>query len=235
MVVIETLRRELVGLLVPPLCLACREPEFERAALCPTCRARLVALGASRCGRCGAPLGSPAARCGECRVRRLAFDRAWAPFAYEGTARQLVAALKSRAHVEASRLIASEIASRAPPGLLGPLLVPVPAHAARRRCRGFNHATAIARALGRCAGVPVAELLVRRAPSAPQVGLERRARLANANGSVALRSGAAAPERALLVDDVYTTGATLDACAQALKRAGCPAVGAITFARAIRD
>jgi predicted amidophosphoribosyltransferase len=91
----------------------------------------------------------------------------------------------------------------------------------------------IARELGRAASLPVREGL-RRVHLPAQVGLERVARLQNARGSVRLQGGLTGPPHAVLVDDVYTTGATLDACAQALRAAGTREVAAITFARAVR-
>jgi predicted amidophosphoribosyltransferase len=93
----------------------------------------------------------------------------------------------------------------------------------------------VARALGKAIGLPVVRLLERQGGSRPQVGLERRARLVNARGSARARPGAAVPRRVVLVDDVYTTGATLDACAGALRRAGAAEVVALTFARAVRQ
>jgi predicted amidophosphoribosyltransferase len=129
--------------------------------------------------------------------------------------------------------MAAEIAARIPEGLTSATLVPVPAHPRRRRKEGFNQAAALARALGSRTGLPVRELLVRAGAVAPQVGLERGARLINARGSVRARRVATPPERAVVVDDVYTTGATLDACAAAVRAAGVADVSAVTFARAV--
>lgn len=229
-----TLRNRLLSLIVPPLCAACREPELSGAALCTDCRARLVVLPDPRCLRCGAPTSSRSPACRECRRRRLCFDRAWSPFAYEGIARRAVAALKLQGALAVSRLMAAELASRAPLGLLRGTLVPVPAHRRRRRRHGFNQARAIAAALAREAGLPMVDGLERSGATPPQVGLERRARLLNARDSVRVRAGSVVPARAVLVDDVYTTGATLDACARALSAAGAAEVVAVTFARAIR-
>jgi ComF family protein len=130
-------------------------------------------------------------------------------------------------------LMAGEIAARAPADLLAGTLVPVPAHAGRWRRNGFNQAREIAAALGRDVSLPVRGVL-RRTRAPDQVGLERRARLENARGSVRVRAGIVVPARAVLVDDVYTTGATLDACAQVLREAGAREVVAVTFARALR-
>jgi ComF family protein len=223
----------LVALLVPPLCAVCREPELSGDVVCPACRRRLVALPDPRCARCGAPVVTRVTRCPECRGRALAFRTAWSPFAYESSARGLVAALKSRGATPAARLMAAEIASRAPPGLLGGTLVPVPAHPARQRREGMNQAGCLAVALGRAVGLPVGPCLRRLPGSRPQVGLARGQRLANARGSVRAEPPFPAG-RLVLVDDVYTTGATLDACARALSSTGAREVVAVTFARATR-
>jgi predicted amidophosphoribosyltransferase len=233
--VTRTVVRALLSMLVPPLCCACREPEFSGQPLCPRCRPRLVALGEHRCARCGSPAAAPVPDCRECHGRALAFERAWSPFAYETVARTVVAALKSNGALALAAVMADELAARAPPALLSGTLVPVPAHGRRRRRHGFNQAATIARALALRTRLPVSDVLVSAAPRPPQVGLERRARLVNAHGSVRLRRGERAPRRALLVDDVYTTGATLDACARALLGSGSDSVTAITFARAVRE
>jgi predicted amidophosphoribosyltransferase len=232
--VIDGLRRELLSLIVPPLCATCLEPEFSGSALCPDCRARLVALPVARCRQCGAPVVRDSRDCRECRGRSFAFARAWSPFAYEGVGRRVVNALKSRGALALAGFMAGEIARRAPSGLVEGTLVPVPVHARRKRLHGSNPAREIAEALGRRGGSPVRDLLERTGRPPPQVGLERAARLANARGSVGLRPRASAPRRAVLVDDVYTTGATLDACARALRAAGSSEVTAVTFARAVR-
>src|SRR5207244_11742386 len=78
----------LISLIVPPLCLGCREPELSGLAVCDPCRARLVPLRDPRCGRCGAPVVVSSPRCPECRGRALSFRTAWAPFAYEAIARR---------------------------------------------------------------------------------------------------------------------------------------------------
>jgi predicted amidophosphoribosyltransferase len=146
----------------------------------------------------------------------------------------VLARLKAQGGVAVCRQMAAELVSRAPAGFLRGTLVPVPAHPRRRRRHGFNQAGAIASALGSQAGLPVQAGLERVGSAPPQVGLERRARLANARGSVRARGGWKPPDRVVLVDDVYTTGATLDASAQAIKAAGASEVVAVTFARAIR-
>jgi ComF family protein len=224
--------RALVSLVVPPLCVACREPEMGGAALCAGCVDELVALGPHVCRRCGAPAPAAVERCRECGRREFAFARAWSAYAYEGSARNLVLSLKARGDTEAAGLMASLVAARAPEGLLAGPLVPIPAHPARRRREGFDHAVQIARALARLTGQRVVDCLRRDRTVRPQHGLERHERLRNAHGSIAARPGIVTyTERAVLIDDVYTTGATLDAGAAALREAGLHEVTAVSFVR----
>jgi ComF family protein len=156
---------------------------------------------------------------------------AWAAVSYEGPARALVRALKFRGAVGLVDAMAAQMAANAPPHLLrGRTLVPVPLHRTRRRRRGFNQAEEIAAALGRRAGLPVADCLERVAGST-QVGKGRSERLAALDGLMRLRAGAGVPLRVLLVDDVVTTGSTLAACAAALEAEGAREVMAIAYAR----
>ena len=229
----STLARSLLSLVVPPLCVACREPDLSGAAVCPSCAAAMHVIGAC-CRRCGAPLPHSLDACSECRGRSLAFDRAWAPFAYGGAARAVVLGLKARDLHGGTEYMATAIARRAPPGLLEGVLVPVPAHRERLRRHGQNQAQALARVLSGATALPVRDVLAR-TPGAPrQVGLPRAARQANARGSIRVTRGIAWGSQAVLVDDVYTTGSTLDACAAALRVAGAGPVVAVCFARTVR-
>jgi predicted amidophosphoribosyltransferase len=206
----------LISLVVPPLCVACREPELGGGALCSDCAGGLVPLGP-----------------GQAVHRSLALTRAWAPFSYEGVARRVVMALKARSATQAARFMASAIAARAPTGFLDAgVLVPVPGQPDGSRRRGFDHAHEIALVLAGLKGLEVAGAL-RRAPVRPQVGLARVERRLNARGSVTVRPGVPPGGRAILVDDVYTTGATLDACALALLGAGAGEAVAVCFARTL--
>lgn len=227
---LRRLADELVALLVPPACLACRRPVSQAGEpLCPSCRRALPWLPEPRCPRCGLP-----APCGPCPAARAPFDAAWAPLAHDGPARALVAALKFRGRLPVADLMAGQIAAMAPTGLLAPpaVLVPVPADPHRRRARGFDQAEQLARALGRRTGLPRRAALRRGGSSVRQVGASRAARLAP--GRLGVAATCPAPVRAVLVDDVHTTGATLRACAAALRSAGAHRVVCVTYARALR-
>ncbi|MDX6660676.1 MAG: hypothetical protein QOJ55_1498 [Solirubrobacteraceae bacterium] len=227
---LSRLADELVALLVPPACLACRRP-LTRAGepLCPRCRWALPWLPEPRCPRCALP-----APCRPCPAAGAAFHAAWAPLALDGPARSLVAALKFRGHLPVVDLMAAQIAATAPVGLLAApaVLVPVPAAASRRRARGFDQAEQLARALARRTGQPRNAALRRQGSGVRQVGASRAARLAPDRLNV-VASGRA-PVHPVLVDDVHTTGATLRACAAALRSSGAQGVACLTYARALR-
>lgn len=176
------------------------------------------------------------APCGRrCPAASHTFTAAWAPFAHEGPARTLVANLKFRRATAAAGVLAAAMAATVPAGFLdGATLVPVPATPGRRRERGIDHARLLARALGRRSATPVAARALRRSSHAPrQVGADRRARLAA--GRIEVQAGRIpGSRRVVLVDDVHTTGATLDACARALLARGVAEVTAITATRALR-
>ncbi len=226
---LRRLLAELLALVAPPGCSACRTPlRAGHDVLCASCRRALPWLSASRCARCGLP-----APCRRCPARTAAFSAAWAPLAYEGPARALVGALKFRGALRLADVMAAPIAVGAPPHLVdGATLVPVPLHPARRRARGFDQAALLAAALARRTGRPVAACLRRRGAATRQLGAGRSAR--RAAGRIEVHVAGRAPERALLVDDVHTTGATLEACARALRAAGTREVAAVTYARTLR-
>jgi predicted amidophosphoribosyltransferase len=218
-----------LDLLLPPACLACRTATRRGEQLCRDCRAALPWLPAGRCERCGLPRPCGAS----CPAAKAAFARSWAPLAYDATARALVHALKLRGLTSAADLMAAHIAATAPPELLAEgVLVPVPGNPRRRRTRGFDPAEAIARALRRRTGLPMRPLLRASGRGAAQAGAGRRQRLRRREIAV-VAGRRAVPERVVLVDDVHTTGATLDACARALRAAGSPMIVAVIYARTL--
>jgi predicted amidophosphoribosyltransferase len=228
---LDRLRVELTAALAPPACLACRSPlTGASAALCVPCRRALPWLAQPRCDRCALPAPCGARRC---PARDAAFERAWAPLSHDGPARALVAALKFRGALPVADLMAAQIVASAPHDLLaGATLVPVPLHPARRRARGFDQAALIAAALAQRSDRPLVACLRRGGPPTRQLGAGRAARRAAAERQL-LRTRGPVPGDVLLVDDVHTTGATLDACARTLWAAGASRVAAITYARTL--
>ena len=220
---------ELIAALAPPVCLACRRPlAAAEVRLCTTCVRALPWLR-HVCPYCGLPRH----RRGGCPAAGAAYVRAWAPVAYEGVARDLVRALKFRGALPAVEVMAAHIAASLPAEFRHPaaVLVPVPGVPARRRARGFDPARRLAHALAPRVELPVAHSLVRAGRASRQVGASRSAR--RAPGRIVVRVRGSPPPLAVLVDDVHTTGATLDACARALARAGCEVLGAVSYARTL--
>ena len=215
----------LLELLLPARCVVCRRGGTQ---LCGACRAGFPRLRPPWCERCGAPTAWPVRRCVECGGRRLAFGGARAAVAYDDAVRVAVGAWKARGLRRLAGAFADGVAE-----VLEPPKAPlafVPSDPARHRVRGGHPAEALARELGPRWQLPVLALLTRR--SGPrQRGLPLAARRANVRGAFESRP---APRRVVLLDDVYTTGATVHAAASALRRAGARQVDVITFARAVR-
>ncbi len=219
---------ELVALVVPPRCAACGAPGRHAAdVLCGACRRALPWLPAARCERCALPLP-----CGpRCPARDAPFDAAWSAVAYAGSARDALHALKFAGARPLAGVMAAQIAGGAPPALLAGAIVAVPAHPGRRRARGYDPAGLLALALARRTGLPLLPVLRRGGGAVRQLGASRDVR--RAAGRLRVAAVRAAPRAVVLVDDVHTTGATLEACAAALREAGAQRVAAVTWARTL--
>jgi ComF family protein len=218
----------LLDLVFPRRCVVCGGPA---KALCAACGDGLRRLGEPRCERCGAPTAWPVERCRECSGRRIAFASARAAVAYDDAARLLVAAWKERGLRKLAEL-AAELVCEVVTRPRAYTLTFVPADPNRRLDRGHNPAERLALEIGTRWDLPVARLLTRHHGVAPQRGLPLAERRRNVRG--VFQATASAPRTLVLVDDVYTTGATVSAAATALRKAGARRIEVVTFARAVR-
>jgi ComF family protein len=217
--------RGLAQLLFPVRCLRCGRPAGR--AICGPCLEGLPRLGPEVCRRCGRAVMASVARCRECRGRAFEFDSARQAVAFEGPVRAAVHRLKYRGEWSVAATLAGLMAQLLPGGVT--VVTWVPCSARRLRERGFDHAELLATSLALAAGFAAVPLLVREREGPPQMSLPLAARRGNVEG--ALRARLPAPREVIVVDDVFTTGATASEAARALKTAGAERVTCLAVAR----
>ncbi len=242
---LKKLGEELLELIFPPACEVCSG--LGREVICTSCREQFEFISAPYCQCCGKPLpksASHAVVCGECRKEPPRFDAARAVGLHTRTLREAVIRLKFKRRQRLTEPLAELLAERVlaerfvPDGLPWASLtgvVPVVLHPHRRGWRGFDQAVLLSRRLSTLLELPCLEqVLVRRKNTKPQIGLSPTQRRQNVQGAFAVADApAVAGEGLLLIDDVYTTGSTLNAAAAVLRRAGAQAVYALTITRAV--
>ena len=230
----------ILSVVLSPSCAACDDLLLHptRGPVCDACWRSILPLTPPLCDRCGDPLPAwrmvslPLACCPRCRRARRLVDRARAIGAYDGALRAIIHALKFDGRRSLARPLGRLMRERGAEILDGAAcLVPVPLHPSRRRHRGFNQAADLARHVG----MPVRPALRRVRATPAQTGLPAARRHRNLRDAFAATRAAATLTGAVvvLIDDVSTTGATLEACARALKEAGVAEVRALTAARVV--
>jgi ComF family protein len=219
----------ILNLLFPVSCVICRNKVLERrwSAACPACWSRLTPITPPICNQCGMPFDAIEDRCGPCRLGEHFFDFARSALLFDQACRELIHHLKYADRMSLAQPF-GDILKRCldSHAFTGEVVLPTPLCRARRRQRGFNQAELIARRLQRPMNTRV---LVRRKNTPTQTGLTRTQRIANLRGAFEIHG--APPRSVIVVDDVYTTGATLNEIARTLKRAGVQRVEALTVAR----
>jgi ComF family protein len=221
----------LADLFYPRWCVGCGRRSSD--VLCRRCFEALPLTGAPTCGRCGLPAAFETPVCEACKGVDFAFETARAPLRYEGVGKEVVHALKYRDQTPvverlAAPLLAGAVARTFENGRFD-AVVPVPLHRSRLRRRGFNQAALLARGLATRINTPVSDTLQVVRSTRDQVDLSAAERRENVAGAFSAR--ARARGRLLVVDDVFTTGATTNACAASLLRAGAAEVHAVTLCR----
>jgi ComF family protein len=235
----------IADLIFPPRCITCGAILEEHVPLpfCPPCAAGIRFIHSPLCPRCGIPFPTPEGEdhlCGECIAAERPYAVARSVGLYEKTLLTAIHHFKYRGRIgigEVLGRIMADYAGNQWDMAVFSLIIPVPLHRKRLRERGFNQAVILARQIAKRFSLPLDFMTLRRERfTPPQVGLGREERSANVRMAFAVRKpGKIAGRRILLVDDVATTGSTLNECASALMKAKAEAVAILTLARALHD
>lgn len=231
--------RACLDLLFPPTCLGCGKglPSSRPPLFCPVCQGQITLITPPLCTCCGRPLPDAAGgghTCGRCLAKPPAFRRARALLLYDGPLAEAIHRFKYQGETAGLASFAHFAQTAALPDLSLPdLILPVPLHPKRLRRRGFNQAQWLAQAFfPEQRGQLRPDLLLRLRHTAPQTGMSGKERRRNLkNGFGVTRAELIRGKSILLVDDVYTTGSTVNECARVLLRAGAATVEVLTLAR----
>jgi ComF family protein len=232
---------DLIDFIYPPVCAVCTA-DLERSDswnLCPRCRGEIAYIEPPFCARCGRPFAHEPDfehLCGECITRPRHYRRARAVGHYRGMLRSALHLLKYRLKQPLAPTLGSIMTERLPfleAEWIYDLVVPVPLHPRRLRGRGFNQALYLASSLSRHLRVPLDRLTLKRMRcTQSQVGLSATGRASNVKGAfVVARPHAIRNKTILLIDDMYTSGSTVDECSRVLVVAGAESVDVLTLAR----
>jgi ComF family protein len=229
-----------VSLLYPPVCTICGKNIRVKEYLCDQCQTKVTRIVAPFCQKCSEPFeGSinTAFTCANCAHRSIHFNTAVAAYRGRGIVRDVIHEFKYNRQIHLRHLVARWLRAALDDERLRDcqfdVIVPVPLHPARQRERGFNQASLLADLLSAHTSIPCSPQLKRIRYTTTQTALDRSERMENLHNAFRLRKNADVRGlRVLLVDDVLTTGSTLNECARILKRAGAISVHAATAARA---
>lgn len=232
-----------LNFLYPPVCAVCGAARADTASglVCSDCRAQVRFIRPPFCERCGLPFEgalTTAFQCANCDGVNLHFSSARSAVVASGVALEAIHRYKYQRALWLEPFLAGLLVDAASPALRGAgwdAIVPVPLFPAKQREREFNQAERLARQLSAVSGIPLRAGTLRRVrPTPTQTRLSREQRAANMRDAFAVRRGADfAGRRVVLVDDVFTTGATTNACAAALRAAGADEVCVWTVARGL--
>ena len=238
---VRSVVREVVAFALPPRCPGCGTVVGEDHSFCLDCWRRLDFLGGPACAQCGEPVAlayHEDARCGACLADPPPFDQARAAVAYGPIGRALALKLKYGRRPGIALTMARPMRRVGAAMLEGALVAPIPLHRWRIWSRGYNQAALIARALMPGDDALALDLIERPKRTPPLRGLGRLARERTVAGAFRLNPAwkdKVKGRRIVLIDDVYTTGATAKGCARVLKRAGAAEVNLLCWARVVRD
>ncbi len=226
----KRLQRSLIDFVFPPICVQCKKVG---AILCVDCMANLPRISKTICTRCGRPTAKAVSTCRNCERRPFPLAHIRAPLTYKGPITTIIHKLKYKhqfalAAPLAQIILESWLPDNKPYGII----VPIPLHSQRQKKRGFNQSALLAKHLGEHLKLPVKETALQRIRhTPPQVGLRANERLVNMQGAFQANPQQVSGQSIILIDDVYTTGATMSAAANALLTAGATTVSGYCIAQ----
>lgn len=233
----------LVNLLYPPLCAVCRVPVRDSHRLCAACWAGISFLDDGGCARCGFPFEFDAgagAQCAACQAHPPAYDQARSVMRYDPASRDAILAFKRADRLDLAPLFSRWLGQSGREFLAqADVIVPVPLHWTRLWARRYNQSAILAQRLARNFGIPCETNVLRRVRATRSQGEmpSAKARRRNVRGAFQISPAGTSTIKArtvLLLDDVFTTGSTVNACARSLKGAGASRVVVLTLARVVR-
>lgn len=244
---ISGLSQLMLDICFPPHCPSCDEPVDAEGNMCAMCFSQLQHIAPPHCDCCGMPFAvhiaddnaddNTATFCAACLSQPRTYDSARAVWVYNHISSQLITRLKFGDHATSLPRYAKLMAQRTTPAMrMTDVIIPVPLHWRRLMLRRYNQSALLAYCLAKELQQPVlANCLVRVRATIPQTRLKGPARVQNVKNAFAVKSTDIAHKHILLIDDVMTTGATINACTKALKSAGAASVHVLTLARTVRE
>ena len=216
--------KQLINLIYPPRCPICGQPAPFGSGLCPKCRPLLPAIETKRCRKCGKPIEDFNVLCPDCEKEDHLYDRGLGIFMYDETMKRAISELKYKGRREYGEAFGDLLYENARSELMywkPDCLIPIPLHPARARERGYNQALIISEALSARCGIPTrSDILVRTMETDRMKELSAKDRMNNLMRAFSAPGDCRGVRRAVLIDDIYTTGATIDAASAVLRRAG---------------
>ena len=212
----------ILDLLYPARCPVCHKIVKGKDLICPSCRKRLPYIKEPKCKKCGKELQKEEQEyCTDCQRFAHSFEKGEAVFTYDPLMRRSISMFKYHNRREYAKFYAREMKTQCEWFLkrcAPEVIIPVPVHPLKKRQRGFNQAELVAKELGKLLQIPViTDYLVRKEKTVPQKELTRQQRKVNLREAFAVRKKGVSYGRVLLIDDIYTTGATMDALSEILK------------------
>jgi len=225
----------------PPTCIACRSLlplNFPERFICEACMRLFETVVPPICKQCGVTVSGDTPLCASCYGKNFHFTYNRATFPYDEVIRDMMHEIKFRKKKRVAQglgeLWAASVVKKSFPQ--DGILVPVPMHPAKKRERGFNQAEVLCRALSQKFNIPMDELLIRTADTPPQAGLHPKLRVENVQGVFSVRPHADIKGSTyIIIDDIYTTGASLNECAKTIKNSGAKQILCMTFAITVKN